>query len=210
LEMQPKLLRVLEEKEFERVGGTSLIRSNFRLIAASNQNLEEMLNAGRFRRDLYYRLNVIPLQIPPVRERRDDILPIAHYCLEQLSEESSLSAIKIDPQAEEALCKYDWPGNVRELFNLLERVLSSLDGDTIRLADLPFYVLKNKAKSPDSSGSSLRGLQAKAEKEAIQDALLATNYNKARAASMLGIHRTLLYKKIRKHKLPLRKGGTAD
>jgi PAS domain S-box-containing protein len=210
LEMQPKLLRVLEEKEFERVGGTSLIGSNFRLIAASNQNLEEMLNTGRFRRDLYYRLNVIPLQIPPVRERRDDILPLAYYCLEQMSEESSLSAIKIDPQAEEALCKYDWPGNVRELFNLLERVLSSLDGDTIRLADLPFYFLKNKAKSPDSSGSSLRGLQAKAEKEAIQDALLATNYNKARAATMLGIHRTLLYKKIRKHKLPLRKSQTPD
>jgi transcriptional regulator with PAS, ATPase and Fis domain len=210
LEMQPKLLRVVEEKELERVGGTSLIRSDFRLIAASNQNLEEMLNTGRFRRDLYYRLNVIPLQIPPVRERRDDILPLAHYCLEQMSEESSLSAIKIDPQAAEALCKYDWPGNVRELFNLLERLLSYLDGDTIRLADLPFYILKNKARSPDPSGSSLKNMQIKAEKEAIQDALLATSYNKARAASMLGIHRTLLYKKIRKHKLPLRKGGTAD
>ncbi len=202
LEMQPKLLRALEEKEFERVGGTSLIRADFRVIAASNQNLEDMLEDGRFRRDLYYRLNVIPLHIPPLRERRKDIAPLVDHLPRQIAHDLSLAETKIDSEAEEALKNYDWPGNVRELSNVLERALSSLEGDTICLDDLPFYLHRDRKKAVESHLSSLKHIQAKTEKETIQDALRATNYNKARASALLGIHRTLLYKKMKKYNLP--------
>jgi len=207
LEMQPKLLRVLEEKEFERVGGTSLVRADFRLITATNQNLEDMLKDGRFRKDFYYRLNVIPLNIPPFRERREDIIPLARALLNQISQDASLQEIRIDPPAEKALMQYDWPGNVRELSNVLERVVSSLEGDVIHLCDLPFYLYRGRRSSITPERASLKHLQSSAEIEAIQYALESTNYNKAHAANLLGIHRTLLYKKIRKYNLPLTQGG---
>jgi transcriptional regulator with PAS, ATPase and Fis domain len=201
LQMQPKLLRVLEEKEFERIGGTSVIRSDFRLITATNQNLEEMLSERRFREDLYYRLNVIPLHIPPLRERPEDIIPISEHLLKQMSTEASLPDIHISAEAQEALLHYDWPGNIRELSNVLERALSSLEGDTIHVLDLPFYLYRRR-KGPQPSGrASLKDAQTRAEKEAIRYALSAAKNNKARAAKMLGIHRTLLYKKMKKYGL---------
>jgi PAS domain S-box-containing protein len=207
LEMQPKLLRVLEEKELERVGGTSLVRADFRLITATNQNLEDMLKDGRFRKDLYYRLNVIPLNIPPLRERREDIIALARALLNQISQDASLQEIRIDLPAEKVLTQYDWPGNVRELSNVLERVVSSLEGDVIHLCDLPFYLYRGRRSSITPERASLKHLQSSAEIEAIQYALKSTNYNKAHAANLLGIHRTLLYKKIRKYNLPLTQGG---
>ena len=203
LEMQPKLLRVVEEKEFERVGGTWVIRSDFRVIAATNQNLEEMLSDGRFRKDLFYRLNVIPLQIPPLRERRDDITPLARHFLQQMAQEAALSEIKMGPEAEKALQRYDWPGNVRELLNVLERTLSSINGNAIQLVDLPFYLHRTQKKSPQLNQTSIKEVQAKAEKEAIRFALKETNNNKVSAAKMLGIHRTLLYKKMKKYRISL-------
>ena len=203
LEMQPKLLRVVEEKEFERVGGTRVIRSDFRVIAATNQNLEEMLSDGRFRKDLFYRLNVIPLQIPPLRERRDDIIPLARHFLQQMAQEAALSEIKMGPEAEKALERYDWPGNVRELLNVLERTLSSINGNAIQLVDLPFYLHRTQKKSPQLNQTSIKEVQAKAEKEAIRFALKETNNNKVSAAKMLGIHRTLLYKKMKKYNISL-------
>ena len=203
LEMQPKLLRILEEKEFERVGGTSLIRADFRLISASNQMLEEMLSEGRFRKDLFYRLNVVPIHIPPLRERRDDILPLAHHFLQEITRDAGVGEISLDPQAEKASLHYDWPGNVRELSNVIERVISSLEGDTIRLCDLPFYLYRSRKGSPELNGTALRNVQTRAEKEAIRYALVSADYNKARAARLLGIHRTLLYKKMKKYDLPL-------
>ena len=202
-EMQPKLLRVLEEKEFERVGGTRLVRADFRLIAASNQDLEKMMEEGRFRKDLFYRLNVIPLHIPPLRERKEDILPMARAMLEQISSDASLTEIALDLQAERAMLKYDWPGNGRELSNVLERILSSLSGDTIHLCDLPFYLYRSRKQLPGSGRKSLKTIQASAEREAIRYALESTNYNKAKAAGLLGIHRTALYKKMKKFNLPL-------
>jgi len=202
LEMQPKLLRVLEEKEFERIGSTSIIRADFRLIAATNQNLEEMLVKKRFRKDLYYRLNVIPLNIPPLRERREDIIPLARHLLKQIAHDASLSEMEMDDKTQEALKRYDWSGNVRELSNVLERVVSSLEGDTIRLSDLPFYLYQSH-EPPDSNRTALKNVQTRAEKEAIRYALETTNYNKARAADLLGIHRTLLYKKMKRYNLPL-------
>lgn len=203
LEMQPKLLRVLEEKEFERVGGTALIKADFRLIAASNQNLEQMMDNGLFRKDLFYRLNVLPINIMPLRERKEDITPLANHMLRNSAQESHLAEVKLDPLAQEALMNYDWPGNVRELFNVLERTQSSLEGNTIHLCDLPFYLYSDRKNPPTSARTSLKGVQNRAEKEAIRYALESTGYNKARAAELLGIHRTFLYKKLKKYGIPL-------
>jgi len=204
LEMQPKLLRVLEEKEFERVGGTLLIKADFRLIAASNQNLEMMLEQKNFRKDLYYRLDVIPLHIPPLREREEDIIPMARHILNQITQDASIAEIVLDRQAEKAMVKYPWPGNAREVSNVLERTLSSLKGDIIHLCDLPFYLYRSKKQLPGKGGKSLKNIQTSAEREAIRYALESTGYNKAQAANILGIHRTLLYKKMKKYNLPLR------
>jgi transcriptional regulator with PAS, ATPase and Fis domain len=201
LPMQPKLLRVLEDKEFERVGGTSLIRSDFRLIAATNQNLEEMLAERRFRKDLYYRLNVIPLYIPPLRERREDILPLAKQNLKQIAGEASLPEITLESEVEDVFYHYHWPGNVRELFNVLERVVSTIEGNSIRFSDLPFHLYRGHKSFSKASAVSIRDAHAGAEKDAIIRALKIARYNKSRAASILGIHRTHLYKKIRQYKI---------
>lgn len=203
LEMQPKLLRVVEEKEFERVGGTRVIRSDFRVIAATNQDLEDMVTNGRFRKDLFYRLNVIRLHIPPLRERRDDIMPLVCSMLKQMVQEAALSEIKMGPEAEKALRQYDWPGNVRELLNVLERALSSTEADTIRLSDLPFYLQCSPKDASQKSQTSMKKVHARAEKEAILYALKETENNKAQAAKILGIHRTLLYKKMNKYRIAL-------
>ncbi|MGD9373900.1 MAG: sigma 54-interacting transcriptional regulator, partial [Desulfobacterales bacterium] len=202
-EMQPKLLRVVEDKEFERVGGTRVIRSDFRVIAATNQDLEDLVANGRFRKDLFYRLNVIRLHIPPLRERRDDIMPLVCSMLQQMAQEAALSEIKMGLEAEKALQKYDWPGNVRELLNVLERALSSTDADTIRLSDLPFYLQCSPKDASQKSQSSMKEVHARAEKEAILYALKETENNKAQAAKILGIHRTLLYKKMNKYRIAL-------
>ncbi len=203
LEMQPKLLRVLEEKEFERIGGNSLIRIDFRPIAATNQDLKKLVAEGRFRRDLLYRLNVITLHIPPLRERREDILPLSHYLLKQIARDFSLPQVTLGPRASRALVNYDWPGNVRELANVLERTLSYLEGDRIHLSDLPYHLQRHIKLIPAASRFIIKLAKSNAEKETIQEALAATNYNKAKAAQLLGIHRTLLYKKMKKHNLPL-------
>lgn len=203
LEMQPKLLRAIEDNEFERVGGTKIIRSNFRVIAATNQNLEKMLANGQFRKDLFYRLNVIPLHIPPLRERKTDIIAIAEYLLKQLALEANIPQIRLDEQAQKALENYEWQGNVRELSNVLERTMSVLEGDTIRLENLPFYLHRGSRHEVPANRSSLKDVQTRTEKEAICFALKETNNNKAQAAKILGIHRTLLYKKMKKYHIPL-------
>jgi transcriptional regulator with PAS, ATPase and Fis domain len=206
LVMQPKLLRVVEEKEFERVGGTKIIRSDFRVIAATNQNLEDMLADERFRKDLFYRLNVIPLHIPPLRDRKSDIIPLARHFLKQMTTEANLPEISLDKDAAGALKKYAWPGNVRELLNVLERTLSAIDGDSIHLCDLPFYISRVRKKLPEQNQAAIdiKGVQARAERDTIQYALKETHYNKARAAKLLGIHRTLLYKKMKKYNIALK------
>lgn len=203
LKMQPKLLRVLEEKEFERIGGTSIIRSDFRLIAATNRNLEDMMAKGLFRRDLFYRLNVISLQIPSLRERREDIIPLARHLLEKMTQDAAFAETHMDEAVEKMLCNYDWKGNVRELTNVLEQALSSVEGDTIRSDDLPFYLCGPKKNQGSRNVSTLKQAQIRAEKEAIQTALEKAGHNKTRAARLLGIHRTLLYKKADKYAISL-------
>jgi PAS domain S-box-containing protein len=203
LEMQPKLLRVLEEKDFERVGGTTLVKSDFRLLAATNHNLEDMLAENRFRTDLFYRLNVITLQIPPLRERREDILPIARHLLKQMAHDCGLTEVTLNPEAEDFLAKYDWPGNVRELSNVLERAVHYAEHDRVELSDLPRYLFKKGWEPAHGRPKNLRTVQHTAERDAIRQALESTGYNKARAARMLGIHRSLFYKKIKKYGIPL-------
>ena len=199
--MQPKLLRVLEEKEFERVGGTRVIRSNFRLIAATNQNLDSMIRDGRFRKDLFYRLNVFPIMIPPIREHREDIIPVFMHLLQKLSEDADLFDIRLDKSARKVLVEHGWPGNVRELSNVLEWTLSSLEGNVIRDRDLPFYLKPRQDMLPPEKHSPMREVHAHAEAQAIRQAMKESDQNKARAARILGIHRTLLYKKIKKYGL---------
>jgi len=203
IEMQPKLLRVLEEKEFERVGGTSLIKTDFRLLAATNHDLEDMLEENRFRKDLFYRLNVITLHIPPLRERREDILPIVEHLLKRIAHDSGLQKISLGPEAQEILTSCDWHGNVREISNVLERVVSYLERDIIYPCDLPPHIHRGNRGTGLSNNPSLRRVQSRAEREAILYALQSVNYNKARAAQALGIHRSLLYKKMKKYELPL-------
>ena len=203
LDMQPKLLRVLEEKVFERVGGNTVIQSDFRLIAATNQNLERLIEKGRFRKDLFYRLNVISLNIPPLRERTEDIIPIARHLLRQAAPATTTDKIRLSPKAINALLAYSWQGNVRELSNVIDRALSTMNGDVIELTDLPLP-LKKQPTPPDIVGvQPIREVQANAEKGVIVAALRKTDNNKVRAASLLGIHRTLLYKKMKKHGISL-------
>ncbi len=204
LEMQPKLLRVLEDKVFERIGGTRVIGSDFRVICATNRNLEEMMAENRFRRDLFYRLNVIPIHIPPLRERPVDILPLARHMLKKLAKEAGRPALRIEQKAGGALKRYHWPGNARELSNVLERAMYASDGSTICPVDLPFTPASGRHVSGRRSKPSLKTARDEAQITAIHQALAQTGYNKAKAAQILGIHRTLLYKKMKTYGIDLK------
>ena len=203
LDMQPKLLRVLEEKCFERIGGNKLIRSDFRLIAATNQDLDGLIGSGVFRKDLYYRLNVISLAIPPLRKRPEDVLPLVLHLLPTLAQKAGRRAVRISSEAMGALATHTWQGNVRELSNVLERAIMAMQGDEIRTVDLPFVPREFQTTPEMANIGSIRDIQAQAEKAAILSALQKTANNKVQAASLLGIHRTLLYKKMKKYGLSL-------
>ena len=199
IEMQPKLLRVIEEKEFERVGGNTVFQSDFRLIAATNRRLEDMMASGGFREDLFYRLNVVSLHIPPLRERREEVIPLLRHLLQGMAEELNAQGVHLEPSAEKILRHYGWPGNVRELSNVMERILATLDGNTIRSDHLPLYLFRNCRAACPPGPTSIREAQHQAAEQAIRNALASTGGNKAQAARLLGIHRTLLYKKLRKY-----------
>jgi PAS domain S-box-containing protein len=171
LDMQPKLLRVLEEKVFERVGGNTVIKSDFRLITATNQNLERLIDQGRFRKDLFYRLNVMSLNIPPLKVRTEDIIPIARHLLRQATPNNADKAVRLSPEAMNALVAHAWQGNVRELSNVLDRSLSTMNGDVIELTDLPLPLKKQPATLNAAGVVPIREVQADAEKSAIVAAL---------------------------------------
>jgi len=197
LQMQPKLLRVLEEREFERVGGNEVIRSDFRLIAATNQDIHLLMEKGLFRKDLYYRLSVIPLDIPPLKKRRADILPmVKRFFLDHYGVGTG-KRFRIDPEAATCLKSHDWPGNARELLNVVEQILVSLEGETIRRADLPLYIGEQKPPVTPAH-TTLKAYLHEAEKTFISQTLEAAGQNKSLAARRLGIHRTLLYRKMKK------------
>ncbi|HUX93527.1 MAG TPA: sigma-54 dependent transcriptional regulator [Ignavibacteriaceae bacterium] len=196
LKMQIELLRVIESKQFNRVGGNEVIKSDFRIIVATNEPLEELVKTGKFREDLYYRLNVFSIVIPPLRERRDDIPLLASFFLKKFSLVMNKPAKKISKEAMDFLVHYDWPGNVRELENAMERAMVIGKVDTIIVDDLPFHVSANNF-SNDENGKSLSAM----EKKYIFKILNENNWNISRSASVLEIDRVTLYNKINKYGL---------
>ncbi|WIV12192.1 sigma 54-interacting transcriptional regulator [Proteiniborus sp. MB09-C3] len=198
IEMQAKLLRVLEAREFERVGGTSRIEMDVRIIASTNESLEEQVKSGKFRQDLFYRLNVIRIEIPPLRDRLEDIPILSQNILGNLSRDLMIGVRKLSTETIHILMKHDWPGNVRELRNAIERAINIASGDTIYPEYLPDYILEKADfnKHQIVEGGLLRNVVAKAEIDAIIKVLHECNDNKTLAAKKLGIHRTALYKKM--------------
>ena len=199
LELQVKLLRVLQEKEIERVGGKQPIKVDVRVICATAKHLMAEVEQGRFREDLYYRLQVIPIMVPALRERTGDISELANYFLQKFGSERGL-AFKLAEDAEQALRNYTFPGNVRELKNILERATVLAPAPLIQLWDLPFE-LRAKAEQPEKDLLTLSAAVATAETECIAKALERTAGNKTEAAEILGISRKNLWEKMKLYKL---------
>ncbi|MDP8255910.1 MAG: sigma-54 dependent transcriptional regulator [Candidatus Alcyoniella australis] len=211
LSMQVKLLRVLQDQTFQRVGGVRMIHVNVRLVAATNVDLKQEVQAGRFREDLYYRLAVVPLQLPALRQRRGDIAAIAQTVIDRLRNRLDRPRAKISPEALAALAAYDWPGNVRELENVLERSLLLADVDELEPEDLPSEVVGARSRIALSSGDDrpegdqddlrlkprVKSATAALERELIKRALARTEGNVTRAAELLGLSRKGLQLKLR-------------
>lgn len=197
MNMQVKLLRVLQDKEIERIGSNYSEKIDVRVIAATNKDLEKMVSEGLFRLDLYYRLNVVSIKIPPLRERKEDIPILANYLIKKISEAENVRVDKILDETLEYLKKYDWPGNVRELENILERAINFLDRDVvIRPEHLPPKITGiTRYREIDS----LKSILEEVEKQTIIDSLIIANGNKTEAAKILDISRTSLYEKILKY-----------
>jgi len=194
--MQVELLRVIESKQFSRVGGNQIIKSDFRVIIATNEPLEDLVKQGKFREDLYYRLNVFSIVIPPLRERTGDIPVLAFYFLNNFCTAMNKNIKNISPDAMEFLSKYEWPGNVRELENAIERAVVVGKGDTIQVDDLPFHV----SSSPSATGDGDNSMTAM-EKKHIARVLNENNWNISKSALALEIDRVTLYNKINKYGL---------
>jgi DNA-binding NtrC family response regulator len=190
--MQVELLRVLEAKAFTRVGGNKEIKSDFRVICATNRDLKQMVQEGSFREDLFYRLNVVNIGIPSLRERKDDISALVDHFIKKYCTSMSRDMISIDPAALKRLEEYDYPGNVRELENMIERAIVIGNGREIRLMDLPL-----NQDIVSTSNDSLHDL----EKKYVLQTLNKFNWNISRTARALKIDRVTLYNKIRKYGL---------
>ncbi|MGD8780241.1 MAG: sigma-54 dependent transcriptional regulator [Ignavibacteria bacterium] len=191
--MQIELLRVIESKQFMRVGGNENISSDFRVIAATNEALEDLVKEGKFREDLFYRLNVFSIYLPPLRERKDDIPLLAYYFLDKFNNAMNKNVKKISNETLDFLSNYEWPGNVRELENAIERAVVIGKGDEIVPENLPFKQHQLNKRTDNSL--------AAVEKEHILKMLLENNWNISRCASLLGIDRVTLYNKIEKYEL---------
>jgi len=195
---QVKLLRVLQERTFERVGGSEELKVDVRVIAATNRNLEEMITAGTFREDLYYRLNVVSVEIPPLRRRRDDIPPMIEHYLALYAKEQRRRSLSISKEAWNALVRYDYPGNVRELENIIQRAVILARGETIMLKELP-TVVKGSGNEPVASSGTrphdLPGAVDRLEKDLVFESLRLNAGNQSKAARDLGIsERNLRYR----------------
>jgi two-component system response regulator AtoC len=196
LKLQMDLLRVLEEKEFRRVGGTQLIPVNSRIIAATNRDLTKAIEEGKFREDLYYRLNVISVLLPPLRERKEDVPLLVEHFLERFNIEMGKNVEGVAESAMRMLMDYSWPGNARELRNMIERAMVVTKGRMILDADLSL------PQTPGVPLSNNRGKSlSEMEKEHIRRVLLDNRWNIIRSAQVLGIDRVTLYNKIRKYEL---------
>lgn len=198
--MQVKLLYVLQEKKFNRVGSTESISVNVKIIAATNKDLEKCVREGNFRNDLYYRINVFPIVIPPLRQRQEDIYPLIINLLPKICRRTGVREKKISVEVIKELLSYDWPGNVRELENILERAVNITEGDTIFLEHTNIQLLKGKSEK-DIIAYSLGEIVEKAEKAAIEKAMKATGGNKLEAMSLLNISKTSFYDKCKKYNI---------
>ncbi|WP_027177621.1 sigma-54 interaction domain-containing protein [Maridesulfovibrio bastinii] len=222
--LQVKILRVLQEKEIERVGGTQIKKVDVRIVAATNRDLEAEVAAGRFREDLFYRLNVIPLHLPPLRERGGDVLLLASHFLKRFCQDKSRDVLKFADQTRDMLVSYSWPGNVRELENFMERLSILCDGDEVGIDDLPEKILKSVGLEPKKKAvdiavgpagfswptlddmseygdGELKEFLDRIETKLLLEALQKSAGVKNKAAEMLGVKRTTLIEKIKKKKL---------
>jgi len=205
--LQVKLLRVLQEREFERVGGTQTIRSDFRVVAATNRDLEEEVRRGRFREDLFYRLNVIPVKVPPLRERQSDIPLLVRHFIDKFTAARRHAVREISDEALGYLVRYRWPGNVRELENVIERMVILASGEEITVGDLPEKIRDSAPGAAGAvdeipaSGFYLSRAVADYEKKLIIQALNQTGWVNNRAAKLLNVNRTTLIEKMKRHGL---------
>ena len=197
--VQVKLLRFLQEREFQRLGGNQTIRADVRIISATNQNLEEKVKEGTFREDLYYRLNVVSMTIPPLRDRRGDISVLTKYFIKRFSAENDRDIKGLSSEAMDILMKYDYPGNVRELENIIERAVVITRDQVISIRDLPFETVSLHHFADHKEGGTLKNEVESLEREMIERALDGARNNQTKAAELLGItERTLRYK-LKKH-----------
>ncbi len=196
LEAQAKLLRAIETGEFERVGGTRTLSCDVRYVSATNKDLPGAIEAEVFREDLYYRINVLPLHMPPLRERRTDVVMLAEHFLARACEAEGRPGKRLAPEARTVLEEYAWPGNVRELRNLMERAAILVEAETVRAEDLAVWLESSPGRE---DGVGLRGEIERRESDAIRKALEAAAWNVTQAASGLGIDRTNLHRKMRKY-----------
>jgi DNA-binding NtrC family response regulator len=198
MHLQTKLLRVLQEQEVERIGSTKPVKLNVRVISATNINLEEEIKRGVFREDLFYRLNVIPVNLPPLRERVEDVLPLAKHFIDKYCRAMRRPVMSISKEALEALERYPWPGNVRELENVIERTVAMTESDHIDLHDLPHNLREEVLTRVTERGVDLAKTLTEMERKMILDALTLASGVKAQAAAMLNVNRTTLVEKMRR------------
>jgi len=210
LKTQAKILRILQEQKFERVGGADMIFIDVRVIAATNRDLQEEIQKGKFREDLYYRLNVIPLVVPPLRERKVDIsLLVEHFILEFCTENHK-EPKKVAREAMDLLTSYSWPGNVRELKNLVERMVIMTRGSIIEVKDVPEPIRaqpKVQPEFPFLEFGLLKDARREFEKKFILKKLLENDENISKTAEVIGIERSNLHRKIKSYGIELKKEG---
>ncbi len=200
---QAKILRVLQEREFERVGGNDLIKVAIRLISATNKNLEERVRDGSFREDLFYRISVFPIKLPPLRDRKADIMPLAKYFFSRYNQRENKKVENIHPDAMKVLMNYHWPGNVRELENVMERAVVIANTVEISLDDLPTHIVSFGKEGIEYPDEKLPQWIEKLEVEIMRKTLLEFEGNISQAARKLGIGRATIYRKAKKYNLPI-------
>ena len=205
--LQVKVLRVLQEKQFERIGGVKTIQVDVRIIAATNQDLEQAITEKRFREDLFYRLNVIPIHLPPLRERKVDIPILANHFLNKFCKMKRRSEKRISPECMNLLIRYAWPGNVRELENLIEMLVVMKEDDEIGGGDLPGKILNADSRDYPHQielpveGLNFNDLVDKFERDLLSKALLRTGGAKKKAAELLNLNRTTFVEKLKRFKI---------
>ena len=205
-DIQVKLLRVLQERRFERVGGSKEVEVDIRVVSATNKDLKVLAETGRFREDLYYRLNVVQIHLPPLRERREDIPLLAMHFLRKYCQENSMEPKTFVPEAMDFIMSYEWPGNVRQLENIIERCVVLASGDTIAVADLPPEIRDEEAQYKSAvdllpAKLDLADTLEKIEAALVRRALARSDFVQVKAAELLGISKSLLQYKLKKYKL---------